>query len=59
VEDCAAAIAAQAGKIKRTTNEMSEIKAEGLRHVYSVGLPFEKVAIDNINVVFPTGSWWG
>jgi energy-coupling factor transport system ATP-binding protein len=38
---------------------MSEIKAEGLRHVYSVGTPFEKVAIDNINVTIPHGQLVG
>ena len=38
---------------------MSEIKAEGLRHVYSVGTPFEKVAIDNINVLIPHGQLVG
>jgi energy-coupling factor transport system ATP-binding protein len=38
---------------------MSEIKAEGLRHVYSEGTPFEKVAIDNINVTIPHGQLVG
>jgi energy-coupling factor transport system ATP-binding protein len=38
---------------------MSEIRAEGLRHVYSVGTPFEKVAIDNINVLIPHGQLVG
>ena len=38
---------------------MSEIKAEALRHVYSEGTPFEKVAIDNINVAIPHGQLVG
>lgn len=38
---------------------MSEIKAENLRHVYSAGTPFEKVAIDDINVTIPQGQMVG
>lgn len=38
---------------------MSEIKAENLRHVYSAGTPFEKVAIDDINVTIPQGQLVG
>ena len=38
---------------------MSVIKAEDLRHVYSVGTPFEKVAIDNINIEIPHGQLVG
>ena len=35
---------------------MSEIRLEGLRHVYSRGTPFEKVAIDHIDLTFPAGQ---
>ena len=38
---------------------MSEIKVEGLRHVYSAGTPFEKVALDNINITVPHGQLVG
>ena len=38
---------------------MSEIKAENLRHVYSAGTPFEKVAIDDITVTIPQGQMVG
>lgn len=38
---------------------MSEIKVSGLRHVYSADTPFEKVAIDNINVEIPHGQLIG
>lgn len=38
---------------------MSEIKVSGLRHVYSADTPFEKVAIDNINVEIPDGQLVG
>lgn len=38
---------------------MSEIKAENLLHVYSAGTPFEKVAIDGINVTIPQGQLVG
>lgn len=38
---------------------MSEIKAENLRHVYSAGTPFEKVAIDGINVTILQGQLVG
>jgi energy-coupling factor transport system ATP-binding protein len=38
---------------------MSEIRAENLRHVYSEGTPFEKVAIDGINVTIPHGQFVG
>ena len=38
---------------------MAEITVENLRHVYSAGTPFEKVAIDNINLTIPTGQFVG
>lgn len=38
---------------------MSEIRVESLRHVYSEGTPFEKVAIDDINVTIPHGQLVG
>lgn len=38
---------------------MSTIEVRGLRHVYSKGTPFEKVAIDNIDLTIPSGSFVG
>lgn len=38
---------------------MSEIKVVGLRHVYSAGTPFEKVAIDRIDLTIPQGQTVG
>lgn len=38
---------------------MSEIRVENLRHVYSAGTPFEKVAIDDINLCIPAGQLVG
>lgn len=38
---------------------MSEIKVSGLRHVYSADTPFEKIAIDNVNVEIPNGQLVG
>ena len=38
---------------------MSEIKVSGLRHVYSADTPFEKIAIDNVNVEIPPGQLVG
>ena len=38
---------------------MSVIKAENLRHVYSAGTPFEKVAIDDVNVEIDEGMLVG
>lgn len=38
---------------------MAEIRVEGLRHVYSKGTPFEKTAIDNINITLHTGELIG
>lgn len=38
---------------------MSEIKVENLRHVYSAGTPFEKVAIDGIDLTIPQGQMVG
>lgn len=38
---------------------MSEIVVKGLRHTYSAGTPFEKVAIDDINVEIPHGQLVG
>ena len=35
------------------------IKTEGLTHVYSIGTPFEKTAIDNINISIPAGQTIG
>ena len=35
---------------------MSEIKTGGLRHVYSLGTPFEKVALDGIGLSIPQGQ---
>ena len=36
---------------------MPEIRVEGLRHVYSRGTPFEKVAIDHIDLTIPAGQF--
>lgn len=38
---------------------MAEIRAEQLRHVYSADTPFEKTAIDGIDVVIPQGQTVG
>lgn len=38
---------------------MSEIRVEQLSHVYSAGTPFEKIAIDNIDLVIPQGQLVG
>ena len=38
---------------------MAEIRVENLRHVYSAGTPFEKVAIENINLTIPAGQFVG
>jgi len=38
---------------------MSEIKVEALRHVYSAGTPFEKVAIEDIELTIPQGQFVG
>ncbi len=38
---------------------MAEIRVEDLRHVYSAGTPFEKIAIENINIVIPHGQLVG
>ena len=38
---------------------MSDIKVSALRHVYSVGTSFEKVAIDDINIEIPHGQFVG
>ena len=35
---------------------MSEIRTEGLRHVYSLGTPFEKVALEQIGLTVPQGQ---
>ena len=35
---------------------MSVIKTEGLTHIYSAATPFEKVAIENINIDIPQGQ---
>ena len=36
---------------------MSDIRLEALRHLYSRGTPFEKVAIDEINLEIPSGQF--
>ena len=36
---------------------MSEIRVEQLRHVYSVGTPFEKTALDGVDLVIPQGQF--
>lgn len=38
---------------------MSDIKVSGLRHIYSADTPFEKVAIDDINIEIPHGQFVG
>lgn len=38
---------------------MAEVRVEGLSHIYSEGTPFEKVALDNINLVIPQGEFIG
>lgn len=35
---------------------MPEIRLEKLRHVYSVGTPFEKVALDSVDLTIPQGQ---
>ena len=36
---------------------MPDIRLESLRCVYSAGTPFEKVALDNIDLTIPTGQY--
>ena len=36
---------------------MPDIRLDALRHVYSQGTPFEKVALDNISLDIPTGQY--
>ena len=38
---------------------MAEIRVENLRHVYSAGTPFEKTAIENIDLCIPQGQLIG
>ena len=38
---------------------MADVKVSALRHVYSAGTPFEKVAIDDINIEIPHGQFVG
>ena len=38
---------------------MSEIRVEELRHVYSAGTPFEKVAIEDVSLTIPQGQFVG
>ena len=38
---------------------MSEIRVEDLSHVYSAGTPFEKAAIEHINITIPQGPLVG
>lgn len=40
-------------------NSMSEIRVEDLSHVYSAGTPFEKAAIEHINITIPQGQLVG
>ena len=36
---------------------MPDIRLESLRCVYSAGTPFEKVALDNIDLSIPAGQY--
>ena len=36
---------------------MAEIRIESLRHIYSRGTPFEKVAVDDISLTIPAGQY--
>ena len=36
---------------------MPDIRLESVRHVYSAGTPFEKVALDNIDLSIPAGQY--
>ncbi len=38
---------------------MSEIRVSALRYVYGQGTPFEKIAIDDVNVTIPSGQFVG
>lgn len=38
---------------------MSEIRVENLSHIYSSGTPFEKTAIENIDLCIPEGQFVG
>ena len=38
---------------------MAELRVENLSHVYSEGTPFQKTAIENINVTIPAGQFVG
>ena len=38
---------------------MSDIRVESLSHVYSQGTPFEKVAVDHIDLEIPSGQYVG
>ena len=38
---------------------MSDIKIEGLSHLYSAGTPFEKIALNDINLEIPQGQFVG
>ena len=38
---------------------MAELRVENLSHVYSAGTPFQKTAIENINVTIPAGQFVG
>ena len=38
---------------------MSEIKVSGLSHVYSADTPFERIAINDVNVEIPHGQLVG
>ena len=38
---------------------MAEIRVENLRHVYSAGTPFEKVAIEDVSLTIPQGQLVG
>ncbi len=36
---------------------MPEIRLEGLRHVYSPGTPFEKIALERVDLTIPAGQY--
>ena len=38
---------------------MADITVENLKHIYSAGTPFEKVAVDSINITIPQGQLLG
>lgn len=38
---------------------MAELRTLGLSHIYSAGTPFEKIALDDINISIPQGQFIG